>query len=107
MYEPRPPQLTPPAAGRSVLETAVVAVGTTVRFVAATVIALAAATLAGDDPAVAAAVAATALIGALVVGVLGVRRVARFLERGLERRRAAPRTSAPAPARVRVRVRAR
>ena len=90
MYEPRPPRRIPPASGRSVLETAVVAVGTTCLFVAATTLALAAA-VARDDPRLALAIAATVWIGATVGGVLGARRIARVLGSALDRRQAAAR----------------
>lgn len=84
MYEPRPPQQTPPAAGRSVLETVIVAVGTTGLLFGAAMVAFTAAAIA-DDPVLAAAIAAFVWFGTIVVGILGVRRLVRTLGRRTDR----------------------
>lgn len=75
MYQPKPPRRVPALAGRSVLETLVIAAGTTVLFVAATLVAVAAVPIAGDDPTAAALVAVLVWLGMIAGGVVGVRRL--------------------------------
>ena len=83
MYQSRPPRRSPAIDDCCLLETALVAIGVSCLFVAATLPALAAAA-AVDDPPAAAAVALFVGIASLFTGIVGTRLLRGWLVARLE-----------------------
>ena len=75
MNDPRSPRRIPAVDGRSVLETALLAIGVTALFVASTLLALLAAATVRDDPSATAVVALLVGTTTVAVGIAGARRL--------------------------------
>ncbi|QSX00306.1 hypothetical protein [Haloterrigena alkaliphila] len=79
MNDPRSPRRIPAIDDRSVLETALLAIGVTFLFVASTLLALLAASTVRDDPSATAVVVLLVGTATVTVGAVGARRFVRWL----------------------------
>ncbi len=87
MTTTRPPRTVDSIDGRSLLDIAVVALGTTILLVAATTLALVATAVVRDVSLVTIAVALLVGLGTIGAGLAGARLVGRWLGRRFDRRR--------------------
>ncbi|WP_265109006.1 hypothetical protein [Halosolutus halophilus] len=90
MTTSRPSRTVDSIDGRSLVETAVVTIGTTGLFLVSAITALVATAAVGDEPLVTVVVALAVGIGTIGAGLGGARLFGRWLGRRLDRRAAVP-----------------